>query len=224
MPDEDDWKALELDAGMPDSELDRDGWGGATDNVAGKLKSTNTKAWNSPNEGATNELGFSWVGGSVRYAYGAFENAASQTVFGSIWSASESSEEEAYRRLVRFNRSDIRRNTVPKKSGLSIRCVTDFVVNTEETSSTPTQLDLKQNYPNPFNPSTSISFYLPKSTQVKLSVYDILGRKVASIVESLLPAGSHDFSIKTSEWSSGVYIYRLQTSEGVLSKQMTLTK
>lgn len=145
-------------------------------------------------------------------------------MFGSIWSASESSEEEAYRRLVRFNRSDIRRNTVPKKSGLSIRCVTDFVVNTEETSSTPTQLDLKQNYPNPFNPSTSISFYLPKSTQVKLSVYDILGRKVASIVESLLPAGSHDFSIKTSEWSSGVYIYRLQTSEGVLSKQMTLTK
>jgi uncharacterized protein (TIGR02145 family) len=224
VPTEDDWKALELDAGMPDSELDRDGWGGATENVAGKLKSTNTNAWNSPNEGATNELGFGWVAGSVRYAYGAFESAASQTVFGSIWSASESSAEEAYRRLVRFNRSDIRRNTVAKKSGLSIRCVTNLTVNTEETTSLPKQLDLKQNYPNPFNPSTSISFYLPQSNQVTLSVFDILGRKVATITESLLPAGSHTFTVNTSDWSSGVYIYRLQTSQGVLSKQMTLTK
>jgi PKD repeat protein len=88
----------------------------------------------------------------------------------------------------------------------------------------PAEYILEQNYPNPFNPSTVIAFQLPETAPVTLSVYDVLGRPVASLVSGTLPAGRHEVSFDASRLSTGVYIYRLQAGSFVTSRQMMLVK
>jgi hypothetical protein len=69
---------------------------------------------------------------------------------------------------------------------------------------------LYQNYPNPFNPSTTIKFELPKSSMVRLSVYDLPGREVTVLVNERVEAGVHEVNFDGSNLASGVYLYRLQ--------------
>lgn len=88
----------------------------------------------------------------------------------------------------------------------------------------PQQISLTQNYPNPFNPSTNITFSLPATQHATLSVYNALGQQVAVLVDATLPAGSHQVAFDASRLSSGVYIYRLNTSSASLSRTMMLVK
>jgi hypothetical protein len=88
----------------------------------------------------------------------------------------------------------------------------------------PNSFELKQNYPNPFNPSTRIRFDLPIQSEVKFEIYDMLGRKVATIIDETLSAGSYERVWDASNLSSGVYITRLVTSNGVFTNKMTLIK
>ncbi len=81
-----------------------------------------------------------------------------------------------------------------------------------------------QNYPNPFNPSTTIKFELPKSSEVRLSVYDMLGREVTVLVNERRDAGVHEVKFDASGLSSGVYFYRLQAREFVSTKRMVVLK
>lgn len=83
---------------------------------------------------------------------------------------------------------------------------------------------LHQNYPNPFNPSTNITFELPENSVVRLNVYNMLGRKVATLVNELTPAGSHTINFDASTMSSGVYIYTLQTGASTITRKMMLIK
>ncbi len=83
---------------------------------------------------------------------------------------------------------------------------------------------LHQNYPNPFNPSTRISFELPAASYSRLFVSDLLGRTVADLVNGNLSQGVHILEFDASKLSSGMYIYRLETSFGVLTQKMTLLK
>jgi hypothetical protein len=76
----------------------------------------------------------------------------------------------------------------------------------------PLHYALHQNYPNPFNPSTTIRYELPEPTAVRLIVYDVLGREVAVLVAHEQPAGVHSVLFDASHLSSGIYLYRLQTS------------
>jgi len=79
--------------------------------------------------------------------------------------------------------------------------------------STPLIFELSQNYPNPFNPSTIINYQLPVASQVNLFVYDILGRKVATLVNSeWKEAGYHQYKLSAVGYSSGIYFYHLQTN------------
>jgi hypothetical protein len=88
----------------------------------------------------------------------------------------------------------------------------------------PKQYNLNQNYPNPFNPSTKISFNLPKTSFVKMVVYDITGKEVETLVNEQLNAGSFEVDFNASKLSSGVYFYRI-TAEGFTAvKKMILTK
>lgn len=84
--------------------------------------------------------------------------------------------------------------------------------------------ELKQNYPNPFNPTTTIEFNIPKADQIKLSIYDILGRRVTTLVDERMEAGVHTVSFDAGKFASGVYIYSLQTSDRVINKKMMLLK
>jgi hypothetical protein len=88
----------------------------------------------------------------------------------------------------------------------------------------PAQYALKQNYPNPFNPVTSIAFDLPQETKVSIKVYDVLGREVASLVEKVMPAGSHAIQFDAGILSSGVYFYQIKTKDFTAIKKMILLK
>jgi len=86
----------------------------------------------------------------------------------------------------------------------------------------PGEFLLGQNYPNPFNPTTTISFNLEKSGHAVLTVYDVLGREVAVLVNSKLVAGEHEVSFDAGDLPSGIYLYRLKSAGQTLTKKMTL--
>lgn len=88
----------------------------------------------------------------------------------------------------------------------------------------PKQVRLNQNYPNPFNPATTISFDLPSASDVRLDIYDLLGRRVATLVNDHISAGSHEVRFDASALSSGLFIYRLNTADAVITRNMMLIK
>ena len=91
-------------------------------------------------------------------------------------------------------------------------------------SDIPKDFSLSQNYPNPFNPSTKIQFDIPKSSFVKLVIYDIIGREVATLVNEELKAGIYETGWNAVNYSSGVYFYKLVTDGFTETKKMILTK
>ena len=88
----------------------------------------------------------------------------------------------------------------------------------------PVSFSLSPAYPNPFNPITRLAFDLPIASQVNLSVYDILGRRIATLCNGLYNSGTHQVIFNGSHLSSGVYFYRLQAGEFGAVKKMVLTK
>ncbi len=88
----------------------------------------------------------------------------------------------------------------------------------------PTTYSLSQNYPNPFNPSTTIKFAIPHSGNVSLVVYDILGRKVTTLVNGELNAGYHSINFNADNLASGVYFYRLKAGNFISVKKLMLLK
>jgi len=89
---------------------------------------------------------------------------------------------------------------------------------------TPEVLELAQNYPNPFNPSTVISYALPEQAQVRLTVYDMLGRTVGVLVDEQQAPGRYDVTWDASNHSSGVYIYRIDAGGLSITRKMTLVR
>ncbi len=83
---------------------------------------------------------------------------------------------------------------------------------------------LEQNYPNPFNPSTNIKFYIPNSTNVRLEIFDILGKKVATLVDNYLQSGEYNINFNAAGLSSGIYFYQIVTDFNKAVKKMILVK
>ena len=88
----------------------------------------------------------------------------------------------------------------------------------------PTEFSLSRNYPNPFNPETSISFAIPEAVRVSLSVYNLLGRKVATLYEGMTAPGYYTVRWDGSNMASGVYFYRLQAGDFNCIKKCILMK
>ncbi len=88
----------------------------------------------------------------------------------------------------------------------------------------PQHADLSQNYPNPFNPTTTIAYDLSVASDVRLTVYDLLGRPVQMLAHGRQPAGHYAVQFEGSRLASGVYFYRLQAGEFVRTKRMLLLK
>ncbi|OGU46837.1 MAG: hypothetical protein A2000_09160 [Ignavibacteria bacterium GWB2_36_8] len=88
----------------------------------------------------------------------------------------------------------------------------------------PNNFSLSQNYPNPFNPVTKIEFSIPRGDNVKIEIYDALGRLVSELVNRYLPAGNYSIDFNASEFSSGVYYYRLTAGSFVQMKKAVLLK
>ncbi|MBO6793705.1 MAG: T9SS type A sorting domain-containing protein [Balneolaceae bacterium] len=88
----------------------------------------------------------------------------------------------------------------------------------------PSEFSLLQNYPNPFNPSTNIGYTLAEKADVELSIYNMLGQKVATVVNQTQEAGSYSITWQAGNLSSGVYIYQLKTGDKSFTKRMMLIK
>ena len=85
--------------------------------------------------------------------------------------------------------------------------------------------DLLQNYPNPFNPSTTIQFTLPRTSDVKIEIYDLLGNKVKQLVDGRYEAGVHSVTLNASDLAAGVYFYSMTVGDDYYAmRRMTLVK
>ena len=82
--------------------------------------------------------------------------------------------------------------------------------------------ELEQNYPNPFNPSTLIAYSIPQEGFVSLNIYNLLGEKVATLVNSIQEAGRYEVSFDASSLASGIYVYSLKSGSSLTSRKMLL--
>lgn len=105
----------------------------------------------------------------------------------------------------------------------SKRVIVRGITGIEKQSSAVT-FKLNQNFPNPFNPVTSISFTLPKESNVSMSIFDLVGNEVDYLFEGKLGSGNHEISWNASNFASGVYFYSLRAGDKVLTKKMILAK
>jgi len=88
----------------------------------------------------------------------------------------------------------------------------------------PNTFALGQNYPNPFNPATVIKYQLPKSSNVKIRVFDILGKEVATLVNEKIEAGYHQVEFNGGDLASGLYLYKIEADGFTDVKKMMLIK
>jgi len=94
----------------------------------------------------------------------------------------------------------------------------------KQDDNTPDIYQLSQNYPNPFNPTTNINYKLPKTSQVELGIYNLLGQKVATLVDKKQAAGTYTVQWEASGFSSGVYYYKIEAGEFSETKKLVLLK
>jgi hypothetical protein len=88
----------------------------------------------------------------------------------------------------------------------------------------PTEYQLFQNYPNPFNPTTTIKYDVPKSSLVKIRVYDVTGKMISDLVNQQMEAGSYEVNWNGTEYASGVYFYKIETKDFAKVMRMVLIK
>lgn len=98
------------------------------------------------------------------------------------------------------------------------------VADENKTVENPTAFRLNQNYPNPFNPTTEISFSLPEAGKVVLEVYNVLGKKIATLVDGQINAGAHSIIFDAGQLPSGIYFYKFQANNFSSIKKMNLLK
>ena len=97
-------------------------------------------------------------------------------------------------------------------------------VKEKETGQLPLQFELNQNYPNPFNPSTTISFSLPKTSHVRMKVFDVLGSEIETLIAAELHAGTYEVTFDAARNASGVYFCTLAAGSFVSTRRMLLVK
>ncbi|MFT4603712.1 MAG: putative repeat protein (TIGR01451 family) [Rhodothermales bacterium] len=97
-------------------------------------------------------------------------------------------------------------------------------VDVDEETEVPTDYQLHSNYPNPFNPSTTIAFDLPQTEKVTLAVFDVLGRRVALLLNGIQQAGKHQVVFDGTRLASGAYLYRMSTPTRTVTRTMLLVK
>lgn len=90
--------------------------------------------------------------------------------------------------------------------------------------SLPSEFALDQNYPNPFNATTNISYSIDETADVDLSIYNLAGQKVATLVDGVMDAGAYSVNWNAGNFSSGVYFYKLTAGEKVMTRKMNLLK
>ena len=107
---------------------------------------------------------------------------------------------------------------------LFVTLVVSSLVSVSGNASVVNEYKLYQNFPNPFNPLTKISFNLLKQSNVKLTIYDITGKEISSVIDEKLDGGMHDISFDAGYLSTGVYFYKIEAGDFKDIKKMILLK
>lgn len=149
--------------------------------------------------------------------------------FQSSFKLTEFSTDAELKSLMAFETDTIRseyQDEFPEATRQSVAYFNSVSTSIDEVNETtlPNEIKLHQNYPNPFNPTTNIRFELPESSVVTLEVYNILGQRVAQLVNERKSPGRYEVNFDASALSSGVYLYRLQTDSFTETRQMMLIK
>jgi hypothetical protein len=100
----------------------------------------------------------------------------------------------------------------------------EYSYEVEADVNSPAVFSLEQNYPNPFNPSTDISFSLAEAGLVKLTIYNLLGQEVTTLLNENREAGLHTVTFDASSLTSGAYFYKLETPQFTQTRKMILSK
>ncbi|PTM08950.1 MAG: hypothetical protein DA443_08455, partial [Bacteroidetes bacterium] len=154
-------------------------------------------------------------------------SAATNTEAASNTAATSTIEHDSWQVTLLANRQQVRQQIFESGTSIEIPEGIDQILiepATMESTTLPTAIELSQNYPNPFNPSTTIQFALPEASDVTLEVFNMLGQKVATLVDGQRSAGYHTVSFNAGNLSSGVYLYRLQSGEFTQTKRLNLIK
>ncbi len=114
---------------------------------------------------------------------------------------------------------DVRLNTETLEVNTSASTVA-----VDEVEELPTAIHLDQNYPNPFNPTTTIAFELSQPQEVRLEVFDLLGRRVALLLDESRVTGRHQVRFDARDLASGLYVYRLVAGSVVKARTMVVVK
>ena len=114
----------------------------------------------------------------------------------------------------------VRQTVIPIRARFAV----PTAVAVDEAAEVPEQIVLYPNFPNPFNPTTSIRYALPQATEVRLAVYDVLGRQVAVLAEGMKPPGEHRVEVDAGRWASGLYFYTIEAAGQKQTQHMMLIK
>jgi len=98
----------------------------------------------------------------------------------------------------------------------------DAIINTG--TEIPKEYTLEQNYPNPFNPSTKITYSIPRASDVKITVFNLLGQEIKTLVNETKEAGIHEINFNAQNLNSGVYLYKIEAGSYIQTRKMTLIK
>ncbi|MGD8778045.1 MAG: FISUMP domain-containing protein [Ignavibacteria bacterium] len=227
VPDDEEWKELEIFLGMSEADADKATWRGQ--GIGGKLKELGTVHWYYPNEGATNETGFSATpsgsrAGGKEWGEGRFSHIGILTTY---WTATNTDTDNAFHRTLDYSRSEIFRAGHGKKSGFCVRCIKDNIatgISDIKSNEIPNNFTLYQNFPNPFNPSTTIKYNLQKPGNVVLKIYNIVGQEVAELINGIRSAGEHQVVWQPEGLSSGVYLARIMAGTKMKTTKLILQK
>ncbi|NOY57647.1 MAG: T9SS type A sorting domain-containing protein, partial [Calditrichaeota bacterium] len=105
-----------------------------------------------------------------------------------------------------------------------IQFIQEIASSVSKRNELPQGFALEQNYPNPFNPTTNINFSLGKVTNVELTVFNVLGQKVATLVNQRMPAGTYDVTWDASNVTSGLYFYIMKAGNFTVTRKMMVIK
>lgn len=133
-------------------------------------------------------------------------------------------ETDAYTATLRITSSDTTRSVFTVPITLNFTSLGAPTPSAEGKTGLPTEFALAQNYPNPFNPTTVIAYQLPTASDVKLELFDVLGRKISTLVNAKQSAGYYAYALNASGLATGIYFYRLQAGNFVQTRKMLLVK
>jgi hypothetical protein len=179
--------------------------------------------WTGQTSGTTNNLlGVAFTSLNTATAVGLNGTILHTTNGGAEWVSQPSG---TTKNLLAVSFSSPNTGTIVGADGIILRTTTGGTTDVNDLmNQVPNRFALEQNYPNPFNPSTTIKYDLPKTSYVKLIMFDALGKQVRTLVNEEKSAGSYIVELNASNLPSGVYFYRIQTGDFIQTKKLILMR